>query len=1087
MMTGRSVSARSVLVLASRAESLKLFQVLLLLVSIVRPADGQSLGWAKQAGGGDWDYATAAAVDHDGNVYITGPFNRQCGCGNQITFDPGGPNQTTLPGVWRSDVFVAKYDTTGALLWARSASTADFEESFGIAVDAAGNSYVALVQLSVGPLVMKFDRNGNDVWTRVLPSVGGGYPFAIAVGAEGSSYVTGYAPDPQAGGSVITVWRLDASGNPMWTRQATGLHYGGGAGISVDSAGNAYVTGLLNAGTATFGTGEPNETTLGDVNGAANEMFIAKYDGSGSLMWAKQSADIAGYLAYGLAIRVDSAGNPHITMLGNTILGLGEPTETPISGSILAKYSTTGQFLWATSVSQQNSEPRALAVGDVGHTFVTGYIAGALFIAKYDANGNLLWMRQPVSVDPMTRGGDAGYGVALDSAGNAYVAGGFAGTTMFGPGEPSETILSSSSILDVDLLLAKYSADNAVPTVTLEATDAAASETGSDPGFFTVTRTGVTTASLDVLYTVGGSAINGTDFTPTLSGTVTIPGGQVTATITITPVDDSDGESDETVSLTLSTNATYSVGTPAAASVTIVDDDVPTVALEATDAAASETGPDPGLFTVTRTGVTTASLDVLYTVGGSAIDGTDFTPTLTGTVIIPPGQAIAIITITPVDDPDVEGDETVSLMISSNAAYNVGTPGVASVVIADNDVPTVTLEATDAAASEAGPSPGTITVTRSGDTSAALAISVLRSGTASVSDYTGAGGGAAFTVTIPARQAAVSITITPLQDNVVEGPETVVLTLAPAPGYIVGAANAATVTIFDDPPVVNILASDAEASETGPDVGTFAVTRVLDALIEGDETVALTLTSSVNYTIGPASSALLTIHDAERGNRFYVFHNYSNRADVDSYSATDGGFIQNIRFSPRADFGHFAYGDGFFWLYRRFSNRSEVDKYSASTGQFAQTIRLSPHTDFGHFAYGDGAFWLYRSFSNRSEVDKYSASTGQFIQTIRLSPHTGFGHFAYGDGFLWLYRSFSNRSEVDKYSANTGQFIQTIRLSPHTGFGDFAYGDGFFWLYRRFSNRSEVDKYSASTGQFVQNIRFSMQTDGGQFAYGEGF
>ena len=580
-MTNRSLPGRAALVLSSCGASPKLFQILLLLVLIVRQADAQSLGWAKQAGGGDWDFANAVAVDSDGNSYITGPFNRQCGCGSQITFDPGGPNQTTLPGVWRSDVFVAKYDSTGALIWATSASTADFEESFGIAVDAVGNSYVALVQLSVGPVVMKFDSNGNEVWTRVLPSAGGGYPFAIAVNAE-YIYVTGYAPDPQAGGSVITVWKLHAGGSSIWTRQATGLHYGGGTGIAVDSAGNAYITGLLFQGTATFGTGEPNETTLTDVNGAANEMFIAKYDGSGSLMWARQSADIPGYLAYGYAIKVDSAGDPHITMLGNTILGLGEPNETPISGSILAKYSTTGQFLWATSISQQNSEPKALAVGNSA-IFVTGYIANALFTAKYDAGGNLLWLRQPVSVDPMTRGGDAGNGIGIDSAGNAYVAGGFLGTSMFGPGEPSETILSSTSILDQDIFIAKYLNDasgNSPPVAddqsvtTPEDTSITFTLTATDPDGDPLTydivafpaHGNLDISNLPVVTYTPHSNYNGPDsFTFTASDTSQAQSNVATVSITVTPVNDAPTANDQAL--------TTPQGTPLAITLTGQDVD----------------------------------------------------------------------------------------------------------------------------------------------------------------------------------------------------------------------------------------------------------------------------------------------------------------------------------------------------------------------------------------------------------------------------------------------------------------------------------------------------------------------------------
>src|SRR6185369_10594041 len=163
-----------------------------------------------------------------------------------------------------------------------------------------------------------------------------------------------------------------------------------------------------------------------------------------------------------------------------------------------------------------------------------------------------------------------------------------------------------------------------LPVVTIVATDANASETASDPGVFTVSRTGATTSSLQVNYTIGGSASNTSDYS-TLSGSVIIGVGSSSATITVTPVDDSAVEGDETVTLTLSASATYTIGSPSSATVTITDNDVaplPIVTIVATDANASETASDPGVFTVSRTGATTSSLQVNYTIGGSASNGT---------------------------------------------------------------------------------------------------------------------------------------------------------------------------------------------------------------------------------------------------------------------------------------------------------------------------------------------------------------------------------------------------------------------------------------------------------------------------------
>src|SRR6185295_15320087 len=136
------------------------------------------------------------------------------------------------------------------------------------------------------------------------------------------------------------------------------------------------------------------------------------------------------------------------------------------------------------------------------------------------------------------------------------------------------------------------------------------------------------------------------------------------------------------------------------------------------------------------------------------------------------------------------------------------------------------IAATDPNASEVGPDPGTFTITRTGDTTFALPVSVTRSGTAAAStDYSSF----SLSLSIPAGQASTTITVSPINDGLVEGPETVILDLVDGVNYDLGAATTATVTIADQPtPIVTIAATDANASEVGPDAGQFTITRTGD-------------------------------------------------------------------------------------------------------------------------------------------------------------------------------------------------------------------------------------------------------------------
>lgn len=116
------------------------------------------------------------------------------------------------------------------------------------------------------------------------------------------------------------------------------------------------------------------------------------------------------------------------------------------------------------------------------------------------------------------------------------------------------------------------SAAATLSAITIVATDSTATEAGPTTGYYTITRDGSTAVSLPVYFTVSGTATSGTDYT-SIGTSATILAGQTTVTVTVTPIDDLFVESDETVIVTLSADAAYTVGSPDNATVTITSDD----------------------------------------------------------------------------------------------------------------------------------------------------------------------------------------------------------------------------------------------------------------------------------------------------------------------------------------------------------------------------------------------------------------------------------------------------------------------------------------------------------------------------------
>src|SRR2546422_856027 len=186
----------------------------LALFSLLATAHAQSppFRWAARAGSAFDDYSRGIAVDAAGNSYVTGSFH------DVVAF--GSTNLTSSGGY---DIFVAKYDNAGNVLWAQQAGSSLYDD-VGLAIGGDFDIFVA-----------KYDGTGELVWVN------------------------------QAGGTLDDV----------------------GYGIAVDAAGNSFVTGYFNSPTAAFGTNNLNNSNVLSTN--SPDIFVAKYNPGGDVVWAKQA------------------------------------------------------------------------------------------------------------------------------------------------------------------------------------------------------------------------------------------------------------------------------------------------------------------------------------------------------------------------------------------------------------------------------------------------------------------------------------------------------------------------------------------------------------------------------------------------------------------------------------------------------------------------------------------------------------------------------------------------------------------------------------------------------------------------------
>ncbi|MGH1365623.1 MAG: SBBP repeat-containing protein [Calditrichia bacterium] len=463
----------------------------------------QDLLWGNRSGGGSSDSGLDIAVDASGNSYVTGHFE------GEATFGEGQANETILNSVGFLDIFVAKYDLNGLLMWVRQAGGLELAQGLHISVDASGSSSVTgvfdgMVTFGVGEanettltssgstnihdiFIARYDANGMLVWaTRAGGQNSNDVGSSIAVDDFNNSYIAGYFSDSTIfgegeanettlsgfGSFDIFIAKYDANGLLHWAKEAGGISFEVGLGIAVNSSSQSYITGLFE-GAITLGSGEANETVLTSVDG--RDVFVAKYDADGLLLWAKRAGGPGNDEGFG--IEVGLAGSNYITgkFEDTATFGMIGTNETILNSQgandvFVAKLAADGTLLWAKqSGGSGNDQGAEIIVDASGNGYLTGLFEGVatfgageanetivtsagatdIFVTKYDSDGLVLWAKQAGGPS-----GDFSEGIGVDAFGNSYIAGQFEGFATFGAGEANETILTSAG--SADIFVAKY-------------------------------------------------------------------------------------------------------------------------------------------------------------------------------------------------------------------------------------------------------------------------------------------------------------------------------------------------------------------------------------------------------------------------------------------------------------------------------------------------------------------------------------------------------------------------------------------------------------------------------------------------------
>ena len=381
------------------------------------------LVYSTYLGGSFADSASGIAVDSSGNAYVTGYTQ-------SWDFPRVNPLQVPCGDCGSVYAFVAKLKADGSGLaystyLGSESAAAGGSDAFGsaIAVDSSGDAYVTGYTNSTGfptvnflqssnaggtdAFVAKLNTDGSAlVYSTYLGGTNNDYGNGIAVDSSGNAYVTGTtqsahfpthstslqptygggtcgtAPNTYPCADAFVAW-LSADCSLVDSTYLGGSNNDSGNGIAVDSSGNVYVIGT------TASTDFPTANPLQATNHGGSDAFVAKLNSNASttkVLTLVYSTYLGGSGAdLGYAIGVDSSGNAYVTgSTSSTDFPTLNPFQLNLGGGTTPNASATNAFV--------------TVLNNAGNGFVySTYLGGS--------------------------GADVGYGIGVDSSGNAYVTG----------------------------------------------------------------------------------------------------------------------------------------------------------------------------------------------------------------------------------------------------------------------------------------------------------------------------------------------------------------------------------------------------------------------------------------------------------------------------------------------------------------------------------------------------------------------------------------------------------------------------------------------------------------------------------------
>ncbi len=392
--------------------------------------DHNAYAWGHGLGSTRNDVAYAIVADSIGNVYVSGSFE------NTLDFDPG-PEMLELVSAGSTDIFIAKYNSSGALLWAKSAGGPEDDVAYGIGLDKEGHVYTT----GYFGNTCDFDPGSS--------------------GHELSSY----------GDADIFILKLDTAGQFIWVQQMGGIGQDEAYSIALDKTGNILTTGSF-SDTADF---DPSPEVMNVGSNGLSDIFISKISPNGDFIWARAvggtDIDVAN------SITTDEEEDVILTGFYSDTVDFDPGAEIHLLSAegqkdiFILKLNSDGQWQWGdTFGADEDDEGNSIICDKAGNVYSTGSFRKLVdfnpdppvvniqshgltnvYVSKLDPDGHYVWAKNFYGQ------GDEGKGITLDNLGNIYTTGSFSASTDFDPGLLQLSLFTNNQ----NVFISKLSPDGA--------------------------------------------------------------------------------------------------------------------------------------------------------------------------------------------------------------------------------------------------------------------------------------------------------------------------------------------------------------------------------------------------------------------------------------------------------------------------------------------------------------------------------------------------------------------------------------------------------------------------------------------------